>query len=34
VLSHIEFQHIASSITRLVTDVFDGGGYMVWERER
>jgi len=33
-LSHNEFQHIASSITRLVTDVFDGGGYLVWEREK
>lgn len=34
VLSRFEFEHIASSITRLVTDVFDGGGYMVWELVR
>lgn len=34
VLSRIEFQHIAASLTRLVTDVFDGGGYMIWERQR
>jgi hypothetical protein len=33
-LSQTDFQHIASSITRLVTDVFDGGGYMVWERDK
>lgn len=31
-LSPVEFQNIASSITRLVTDVFDGGGYLVWHR--
>lgn len=33
-LSHTEFQQMASSITRLVTDVFDGGGYLVWKRTR
>lgn len=32
VLSNMEFQHVTSSLTRLVTNVYDGGGYMAWER--
>lgn len=31
VLSHTEMQQIASSISRVVTDVFGGGGYLVWD---
>lgn len=34
VLSHTEFYHIAASITQVVTDVFDGGGYMIWGRAK
>jgi hypothetical protein len=32
VLSESVFRPLASSITRLVTDIFDGEGFMVWER--
>lgn len=30
-LSPVEFQQIASSVTQMATDVFDGGGYLVWK---
>jgi hypothetical protein len=32
-LSDQQFRQIASSIERLVIDVFDGEGFMVWERK-
>jgi hypothetical protein len=31
-LSDSEFRHIGSSINKLVTNVYDDGGYMVWKR--
>jgi hypothetical protein len=28
------FQHIANSIERVATDIFDGEGYLIWWRRR
>ena len=32
-LSKVEMSEIAASITHVVTDVYDGEGYMIWERK-